>query len=175
MPAPSSSCRHFLPTRRTTIQYDVPFSRIPALPKPSRMHILIVEDNTLVASGIQAGLELHGFASDTAASVAQAEGPSGGAQLRRLRSLTWPAGRRRHAAAAVARVERQQRETPETQGAAIAQACAWRRCRRTGAHALVSWCKRPPTGRLAAHCHRPADLRRHQPAGQRATTGAARR
>ena len=37
------------------------------------MHILIVEDNTLVASGIRAGLELHGFASDTAASVAQAE------------------------------------------------------------------------------------------------------
>ncbi|HRM94762.1 MAG TPA: hypothetical protein PLO08_14265 [Alicycliphilus sp.] len=65
------------------------------------MHILIVEDNTLVASGIRAGLELHGFASDTAASVAQAEahlawraptaaaacrGPSGGAQLRRLRA-----------------------------------------------------------------------------------------
>ena len=36
------------------------------------MHILIVEDNTLVASGIQTGLELHGFTSDTAASVAQA-------------------------------------------------------------------------------------------------------
>ena len=37
------------------------------------MHILIVEDNTLVASGIRAGLELHGFTSDTAASVAQAD------------------------------------------------------------------------------------------------------
>ena len=37
------------------------------------MHILIVEDNALVASGIRAGLELHGFTSDTAASVAQAE------------------------------------------------------------------------------------------------------
>ena len=37
------------------------------------MHILIVEDNTLVASGIQAGLELHGFTSDTAGSVAQAQ------------------------------------------------------------------------------------------------------
>lgn len=36
------------------------------------MHILIVEDNTLVASGIQTGLELHGFTSNTAASVAQA-------------------------------------------------------------------------------------------------------
>jgi DNA-binding response OmpR family regulator len=36
------------------------------------MHILIVEDNTLVASGIQTGLELHGFTSDTAGSVAQA-------------------------------------------------------------------------------------------------------
>jgi DNA-binding response OmpR family regulator len=36
------------------------------------MHILIVEDNTLVASGIQTGLELHGFTSYTAASVAQA-------------------------------------------------------------------------------------------------------
>ena len=36
------------------------------------MHILILEDNTLVASGIQTGLELHGFTSDTAASVAQA-------------------------------------------------------------------------------------------------------
>ena len=36
------------------------------------MHILIVEDNTLVASGIQTGLELQGFTSDTAASVAQA-------------------------------------------------------------------------------------------------------
>ena len=36
------------------------------------MHILIVEDNTLVTSGIQTGLELHGFTSDTAASVAQA-------------------------------------------------------------------------------------------------------
>ena len=36
------------------------------------MHILIVEDNTLVASGIQTGLELHGFTSDTAASMAQA-------------------------------------------------------------------------------------------------------
>ena len=36
------------------------------------MHILIVEDNTLVASGIQTGMELHGFTSDTAASVAQA-------------------------------------------------------------------------------------------------------
>jgi DNA-binding response OmpR family regulator len=36
------------------------------------MQILIVEDNTLVASGIQTGLELHGFTSDTAASVAQA-------------------------------------------------------------------------------------------------------
>ena len=34
------------------------------------MHILIVEDNTLVASGIQTGLELHGFTSNTAASVA---------------------------------------------------------------------------------------------------------
>jgi DNA-binding response OmpR family regulator len=50
------------------------------------MHILIVEDNTLVASGIRAGLELHGFASDTAASVAQAARPSGGAQPRRLRA-----------------------------------------------------------------------------------------
>ena len=37
------------------------------------MHILIVEDNALVASGIQAGLELHGFTSDTAGSVAQAQ------------------------------------------------------------------------------------------------------
>lgn len=37
------------------------------------MHILIVEDNALVASGIRTGLELHGFTSDTAASVAQAE------------------------------------------------------------------------------------------------------
>ena len=36
------------------------------------MHILIVEDNTLVASGIQTGMELHGFTSNTAASVAQA-------------------------------------------------------------------------------------------------------
>ena len=85
------------------------------------MHILIVEDNTLVASGIRAGLELHGFASDTAASVAQAEGhlaarsydacvldlglPDGdGMQLLQL-----------------ARVESaSSAETPETQGAAIA-------------------------------------------------------
>ena len=37
------------------------------------MHILIVEDNALVASGIQAGLELHGFTSGTAGSVAQAQ------------------------------------------------------------------------------------------------------
>lgn len=37
------------------------------------MHILIVEDNVLVASGIQTGLELHGFTSDTAASLAQAQ------------------------------------------------------------------------------------------------------
>ena len=37
------------------------------------MHILIVEDNALVASGIRTGLELHGFTSDTAASVAQAQ------------------------------------------------------------------------------------------------------
>lgn len=85
------------------------------------MHILIVEDNTLVASGIRAGLELHGFASDTAASVAQAEAhlaarsydacvldlglPDGdGMQLLQL-----------------ARVESaSSAETPETQGAAIA-------------------------------------------------------
>ncbi|MFO1230777.1 ATP-binding protein [Diaphorobacter limosus] len=91
------------------------------MPKPSRMHILIVEDNTLVASGIRAGLELHGFASDTAASVAQAEAhlaarsydacvldlglPDGdGMQLLQL-----------------ARVESaSSAETPETQGAAIA-------------------------------------------------------
>ncbi len=85
------------------------------------MHILIVEDNTLVASGIRVGLELHGFASDTAASVAQAEAhlaarsydacvldlglPDGdGMQLLQL-----------------ARVESaSSAETPETQGAAIA-------------------------------------------------------
>ena len=85
------------------------------------MHILIVEDNTLVASGIRAGLDLHGFASDTAASVAQAEAhlaarsydacvldlglPDGdGMQLLQL-----------------ARVESaSSAETPETQGAAIA-------------------------------------------------------
>ena len=85
------------------------------------MHILIVEDNTLVASGIRVGLELHGFASDTAASVAQAEAhlaarsydacvldlglPDGdGMQLLQL-----------------ARVESaSSAETPETHGAAIA-------------------------------------------------------
>ncbi|WP_312759915.1 response regulator, partial [Pulveribacter sp.] len=37
------------------------------------MHILIVEDNALVASGIRTGLELHGFTSDTATSVGQAQ------------------------------------------------------------------------------------------------------
>ncbi|MBS0507643.1 MAG: response regulator transcription factor [Proteobacteria bacterium] len=37
------------------------------------MHILIVEDNALVASGIRAGLQLHGFTSDWAAGVAQAQ------------------------------------------------------------------------------------------------------
>lgn len=36
------------------------------------MHILIVEDNSLVASGIKAGLELHGFACDIAPSLALA-------------------------------------------------------------------------------------------------------
>ena len=93
------------------------------------MHILIVEDNTLVASGIRAGLELHGFASDTAASVAQAEAhlaarsydacvldlglPDGdGMQLLQL-----------------ARVESaSSAETPETQGAAIAQPPALLTC-----------------------------------------------
>ena len=37
------------------------------------MHILIVEDNSLVASGIKAGLELHGFACDIAATQAMAD------------------------------------------------------------------------------------------------------
>lgn len=37
------------------------------------MHILIVEDNSLVASGIKTGLELHGFTCDIAASQALAE------------------------------------------------------------------------------------------------------
>ncbi|MBS0466739.1 MAG: response regulator [Proteobacteria bacterium] len=37
------------------------------------MHILIVEDNALVASGIRTGLELHGLTSDTAAGVAEAD------------------------------------------------------------------------------------------------------
>ena len=36
------------------------------------MHILIVEDNALVASGIKAGLELHGFLADIATTQAQA-------------------------------------------------------------------------------------------------------
>ncbi|WP_313569755.1 response regulator [Comamonas terrigena] len=37
------------------------------------MHILIVEDNSLVASGIKAGLELHGFACDIAPNLALAD------------------------------------------------------------------------------------------------------
>lgn len=37
------------------------------------MHILIVEDSSLVASGIKTGLELHGFTCDIAASQALAE------------------------------------------------------------------------------------------------------
>lgn len=37
------------------------------------MHALIVEDNVLVASGIKAGLELHGFTCDVATSVAAAQ------------------------------------------------------------------------------------------------------
>ena len=37
------------------------------------MHILIVEDSALVASGIKAGLELHGFTCDMAVN-----GPSSG-------------------------------------------------------------------------------------------------
>lgn len=37
------------------------------------MHILIVEDNNLVASGIKAGLELHGFTCDIAANQATAD------------------------------------------------------------------------------------------------------
>ncbi len=37
------------------------------------MHALIVEDNVLVASGIKAGLELHGFTCDVAASAAAAQ------------------------------------------------------------------------------------------------------
>lgn len=36
------------------------------------MHILIVEDNPLLASGIRAGLELHGMDADVAASAADA-------------------------------------------------------------------------------------------------------
>ncbi|MCT9809624.1 response regulator [Acidovorax sp. Be4] len=36
------------------------------------MHILIVEDSALVASGIKTGLELHGFTCDIAASLAEA-------------------------------------------------------------------------------------------------------
>ena len=36
------------------------------------MHILIVEDNPLVASGLKSGLELHGFTCDVAATQAQA-------------------------------------------------------------------------------------------------------
>lgn len=115
------------------------------------MHILIVEDNTLVASGIRAGLELHGFASDTAASVAQAEAhlaarsydacvldlglPDGdGMQLLQL-----------------ARVESaSSAETPETQGAAIAQAVRLalqqsQQCAQTeqGAHAPVQLVQTP--------------------------------
>ena len=37
------------------------------------MHILIVEDNSLVASGIKTGLELHGFTCDIAPSLALAD------------------------------------------------------------------------------------------------------
>ncbi|WP_284335846.1 response regulator [Comamonas sp. NoAH] len=37
------------------------------------MHTLIVEDNTLVASGIKTGLELHGFTCDVANSAAAAQ------------------------------------------------------------------------------------------------------
>ncbi|MHA7600508.1 response regulator [Alicycliphilus sp. T452] len=37
------------------------------------MHILLVEDNPLVASGIQAGLSLHGLGCDWAANAAEAE------------------------------------------------------------------------------------------------------
>lgn len=37
------------------------------------MHILIVEDNALVASGIKTGLELHGFRADIAATLALAQ------------------------------------------------------------------------------------------------------
>ena len=37
------------------------------------MHVLIVEDNTLVARGIKAGLELHGMTCDIAMHIAQAQ------------------------------------------------------------------------------------------------------
>ena len=37
------------------------------------MHVLLVEDNALVASGVRAGLQLQGFGVDTVASAGQAD------------------------------------------------------------------------------------------------------
>jgi len=44
------------------------------------MHILIVEDNALVASGVRAGLELHGFTCDVAPDAASARERMDGAR-----------------------------------------------------------------------------------------------
>src|SRR5256885_17273442 len=41
-------------------------------PADNNMHVLLVEDNALVASGVRAGLQLQGFGVDTVASAGQA-------------------------------------------------------------------------------------------------------
>src|SRR5256885_1053852 len=42
-------------------------------PADNNMHVLLVEDNALVASGVRAGLQLQGFGVDTVASAGQAD------------------------------------------------------------------------------------------------------
>lgn len=111
------------------------------------MHILIVEDNTLVASGIRVGLDLHGFASDTAASVAHLAARSYDACVL---DLGLPDGDGMQLLQ-LARVESaSSAETPETQGAAIAQAVHLalqqsQQCAQTeqGAHAPVQLVQTP--------------------------------
>ena len=119
------------------------------------MHILIVEDNALVASGMRAGLELYGFTCDVAPDAASARACMDGARhaipyAACVLDLGLPDGDGMQLLQ-LARVESaSSAETPETQGAAIAQAVRLalqqsQQCAQTeqGAHAPVQLVQTP--------------------------------